>query len=252
MPVSRLEIPAPDGVLEAALVRPDDGEHPGVLMYPDAFGLRPAFEEMAERVAGWGYVVLVPNYLYRLGAAADLAPEADGRSPEGREAMRRMNLAERIRSVSPAEAVADAKVLVETLRSLPGVSRGDVATVGYCFGGLQAIRAAETRADAVAATAAFHTGRLVTDDEESVHRHFGEARAEFYLGHADHDPSATPAMIEAAEAALADAGREYTSELYADAGHGYAVPDTAAYREDAAERHYERLRSLLARTISRT
>jgi carboxymethylenebutenolidase len=251
MPTSTIEISTPDGVVEALLVRTDDGEHPGVLMYPDALGLRPAFARMAERVARWGYTVLLPNYFYRTGTAEDLAPKADLRSPEGQEAMAAMNLMKRITSVSPAEAIADAKVFVETLRSAPGVAGGDIATVGYCFGGLQAIRAAEARPDAVAATGAFHTGRLVTDERESVHRHFGEARAEFYLGHADHDPSATPEIIAAVEAALTDAGREYASEVYVDARHGYAVPDTMAFHEDAAEQHYDRLRSLLARTISR-
>jgi len=246
-----IEIEAADGVAEAYLVRPDEGAHPGILMYPDAFGLRPAFREMAERVASWGYTVLVPNYFYRTGTAEDLEPKGDPGGPLGPAAMAALDFPTRMGAVTPAGAVADAVPFVEALRSRGGVE-GPIATVGYCFGGLQAIRAAETQPGAVAAVGAFHTGRLVTEGEESVHRHVAESRAEYYLGHADNDPSATPEIIAKMETALAAAGRPYTSELYEGTRHGYAVRDTAAYDEAAAERHYRELHALLERTIERT
>src|SRR5690606_31759411 len=147
-------------------------------------------------------------------------------------------------------AVADAGAFIDALQGLPGVSGERIATTGYCFGGLQAMRAAEARPDAVAAVAGIHTGRLATDSPDSVHRHFGETQAEYYLGHADRDPSATPEMIAAAEAALRDAGRPYSSDLYEGALHGFAVPDLHPYDEVAAERHYERIRDLYARTLA--
>jgi len=247
MPTETIRIPTPDGAADALLVRPDDAEHPGVLLYPDAYGLRPAFQRIAERVASWGYTVLVPNLFYRLGTADELAPTGDLRTPEGVAAMG--NIRERITSITPAETASDAAAYIGALRGAPGVAEGDVATAGYCFGGLQAVRAAESLPDEVAATAAFHTSNLVNDTPESAHRRVGDARAEFYLAFADDDPGATPEQIATLEAALRDAGREFTSEVYPGARHGYAVTDVAAYQEAAAERHFAALHDLLDRSI---
>lgn len=247
-----IEITAGGGVAEAMLIRPDEpGEYPGVLYYPDAMGVRPAFRQMAERVAEWGYVVLMPNYFYRMGTIAQMIPTIDLSTPEGWARIAEVGLAERVGGVARADAVSDAAAFIDALRTSEGVAGDAIATVGYCFGGIQAMRAAESRADAVAAVGAFHTGGLVRDTPDSPHLHVGETRAEYYLGHADADPTATPENIATVEAALADAGRTFTSELYENAGHGFTVPDLAPYRRDAAQQHYERLRDLLGRALAR-
>lgn len=249
---STITVTTPDGVAEAVVMRPDDGKtHPGVLYYPDAMGVRPAFEEMAERVASWGYVVLMPNYFYRSGTVEQMVPTIDLSTPEGWANIESIGLTARVTSVPRADAVADAGAFIDALRGTAGVAGDAIATAGYCFGGLQALRAAEARPDAVAAVGAFHTGYIVSDSDDSPHRHFGETHAEYYLGHADEDPSATPENIATAEEALTKADRSYTSELYEGASHGFAVHDLAPYREGAATQHYERLRELLARTLAR-
>ncbi|MFV0374698.1 dienelactone hydrolase family protein [Microbacterium sp.] len=248
---TNITITTDDGVAEALLIAPDEpGEYPGVVYYPDAMGVRPAFEDMAERVANWGYVVLMPNYFYRSGTIEQMIPKIDLSTPEGWARIGEVGLAERVGSVDRADAVADAGYFVDALRGADGVAEGAVATAGYCFGGLQALRAAESRPEVVSAVGAFHTGGLVQDTPDSVHRHFADTRAEYYLGHADADPTATPENIATVETALADAGRTYTSELYENAGHGFTVPDLAPYRRNVAEQHYDRLRELLGRALA--
>src|ERR1700686_2110439 len=59
-----VEIKTPDGTCDAAFIHPKSGSHPGVLLCPDAFGLRPSMRDMAKRLAGHGYSVLVPNPSY--------------------------------------------------------------------------------------------------------------------------------------------------------------------------------------------
>ena len=44
-------------------------------------------------------------------------------------------------------------------------------------------------------------------------------------------------------------GVRHVAEVYGGARHGYAVPDTAAHDEAAAERHYGELAALLGRTV---
>src|SRR5271170_716685 len=56
-----VEIKTPDGTCDAAFIHPKTGSHAGVLLWPDAFGLRPSMREMAKRLATQGYSVLVPN-----------------------------------------------------------------------------------------------------------------------------------------------------------------------------------------------
>lgn len=248
---ANITIATEGGRAEAVVVSPDaDGEYPGVLYYPDAMGVRPAFEDMAARVASWGYVVLMPNYFYRSGTIEQMIPTIDLSTPEGWARLADIGLAERTSSIPREDAVSDAAAFIDALRATDAVSGDSIATAGYCFGGLQALRAAESRPDVVAAVGAFHTGGLVRDTPDSVHRHFGDTRAEYYLGHADADPTATAENIATVETALTDAGRTYTSELYQNANHGFTVPDLAPYREDAAERHYARLRELLTRALS--
>ena len=59
---------AQDGIADAYFTRPAaGGPHPVVLLYMDAYGIRPALEAHARRLAGHGYCVFVPNVFYRTG-----------------------------------------------------------------------------------------------------------------------------------------------------------------------------------------
>ncbi|MCK7624290.1 dienelactone hydrolase family protein [Streptomyces sp. RS10V-4] len=243
-----LDLPTPDGTADAYLAHPDDGApHPGVLLYMDAFGLRPALEEMARRLAGHGYTVLVPNVFHRAGRAPVVElPEhinpADRPEIFGK-------LAPIMQAVTPELAMRDAGAYLDWLAASPLVTDGPVGTTGYCMGGVLAVRTAAAYPDRVAAAASFHAGRLVTDAEDSPHRLLDRVTAELYFGHADQDQSMTAEHIGLLEQALDAAGVRYRSERYEGAHHGYTQADTAMYHAEADARHWQALLELLGRAL---
>ncbi|MFI0787641.1 dienelactone hydrolase family protein [Streptomyces lydicus] len=243
-----LDISTPDGVADVFLAHPDDGRpHPGVLLYMDAFGLRPSLEEMAKRLAGHGYTVLTPNVLYRAGRAplVDLPDFIDAaRVPAIFEKLIPLILA-----LTPELAMRDAGAYLDWLAASPLVSDGPVGATGYCMGGVLAVRTAAAHPDRIAAAAAFHAGYLATDAEDSAHRLVAPITAELYFGHADQDSSLPPEQIAALETALDSAGVRHRTEVYEGAQHGYTQVGTSAYNEEASERHWQALLDLLARNL---
>ena len=240
-----IDITTPDGVADAYLARPDDEPHPGVLLVMDAFGLRPQIEQMADRIAVQGYVVLAPNVFYRAGRAPVIPLDGlDDPEQRGRLFEHIMPL---LRELTPERIVSDGGAYLDRLEQ---VARGPVAITGYCMGGRVGWRIAAAYPDRVTALGGFHVGGLVTDDGDSPHRSAGSLAAEVYLGHADNDRNMTPEQIAELERALDAAGVRYRSELYPGAAHGYTMADTPSYNEAAAERHYAELFALLERTLA--
>lgn len=244
------DVPTADGAADAILATPlRGGPHPGVLLYMDAFGLRPRLEEMASRIAAEGYVVLVPNVFYRSGRAPLV--DLDGLGDPEIRARLFATLRPIMQQLTPARAMADADAYLAFLAADPRVSDRPIGTVGYCMGGALALRTAAHFPDRVAAVASFHGGRLATDQPDSPHLLADRIDAEVYLGHADNDASMTPEQQDVLAAALTAAGVRFVSEVYAGAAHGFTMADTAAYDQAAEERHWDRLLDLLARTLSR-
>jgi carboxymethylenebutenolidase len=243
-----IELPAADGTAEALLARPATGSGPGVLFFMDAIGLRPRIQEMCERIAGWGYVVLAPNVFYRDGTVAEIAPKADLREPGAREEFFAAAMP-RVHGLTPDLAVPDIAAYVQYLRGLSAVVEGPIGTTGYCMGARLAVRAATSHPAQVTACAGFHGGGLVTDEPDSPHAGLGSARAEFVFGHADQDPSMPPQAVDALGEALRAHGLTASNEIYPGAPHGYTMSDTSAYDEAATERHFTELRALLARVL---
>ena len=240
-----VEITTPDGVADGYLARPDARPHPGVLFVMDAFGLRPAIDEMLERIAGDGYVVLAPNVFYRAGRSPVLALP-DLTDPEQRASFFQ-SLRPLIDQLTPERLASDGAAYLDYLAGVAGP--GPVAITGYCMGARLGWRLAATNPDRVAALAGFHPGGLVTDATDSPHRSAGKLSAELYFGFADADPSMTAEQIATLERTLEQAGAHYRSEVYEGAQHGYTMADTAAFNEAARERHFRELRSLLGRTL---
>jgi carboxymethylenebutenolidase len=228
---------------------PDGGTHPGVLFYMDAFGLRPQLNQMAERLASHGYVVLVPNVFYRHGRAPLVADPPDLLRPENHPKMIEA-LAPFLRSMDPLDAMRDAGAYLDFLAAQASVADGPVGVTGYCMGGALALRTAGSFPERVAAAAIFHGGNLATDAEDSPHLLADRIRGELYFGHADQDRSMPEEQIHRLDAALDVAGSHYRSEVYAGAMHGFTMADTAAYDEVAAERHWTELLGLLDRVLS--
>ncbi|MCW2752413.1 MAG: hypothetical protein JWR83_3523 [Aeromicrobium sp.] len=244
-----IEIATADGVAEAYVTSPGDGQYPPVLFYIDAIGLRPRIEEMADRIAGWGYTVMAPNVFYRDGTAVELAPTEDLRVPENRATFFEGAM-KRVGAHTPEQAFGDLDAYVSALQALSTAKPGDLGVTGYCMGGRLGLRAGYKRPDVVAATGAFHAAGLVTDDAHSVHRQIGTARAELFLGHADQDRSNPAEAIATLEAALDETGLIYTSEVFEGAWHGYTMADSSAYDQAATERHFRELEALFARNLT--
>lgn len=246
-----IEIPMPEGgAAEAYVARPvadSGGEHPGVLFFMDAIGLRPRIAEMAQRIAEWGYVVLVPNVFYREGAAEELAPDTDLTQPGAAEDFFKVAMPRVHRLVSD-QAELDIPAYLQALRGLPGLATGPVGTAGYCMGARLALRTAALD-PGVAAVGGFHGGGLVTDAPDSPHLGLPRARAEFVFGHADNDRSMPPDAIVTLGETLREAGLTASNEVYDAAPHGYTMSDTPMYDEAATERHFEELRGLLERAL---
>jgi carboxymethylenebutenolidase len=237
-----IEIQAADGVADAYLARPDEERRPGVLLIMDAFGLRPAVEKIADRIAEDGYVVLAPNVFYRGGRSPILSAE---------EIEERETAFPKIRplmdELTPERIQADADAYLGALAEVSAAGR--VVVTGYCMGGRLGWWIAAAHPDRVAAVAAFHTGGLVGDEDDSPHRAAERLRGvELYFGFADEDRNMTPEQIATLERALDDAGVAYTSELYHGALHGYTMDDLPVFDEAARDRHFRELRALAERT----
>jgi len=245
-----IEIQAAAGPAEAIVARPSTGTgpFPGIILYMDAFGLRPRIQEMAQRIADWGYVVLAPNVFYREGTAAELAPAGDMSTEEGREAAGKAAFP-RVGRLTPDKALPDIGTWVSALAALDGVAAGSIGTTGYCMGARLAVRTATSHPEVVAACGGFHGGGLATEDSDSPHLGLGNARARFVFGHADHDRSMAPDAVARLGEALKDAGLEASNEVYEGAPHGYTMADTSAFHPEATERHFRELRALLDGTL---
>jgi|tagenome__1003787_1003787.scaffolds.fasta_scaffold20986969_2 carboxymethylenebutenolidase len=245
----RLDVPAADGTADAMFVHPrGGGPHPGVLLYTDAYGLRPRIEEMARRLAGAGYAVLVPNVFYR-HRRAPVLDDLDALMRSSDRALLFDQLRPMMAALTPPRVHADAGSWVRFLRDRGEVGQGPLGTVGYCLGGRLSLRTAGEVPNEVGAAASFHGGNLATDAEDSPHLAAVRSRGELYIGHADNDTSMPPGQMGRLTEALAGAHVRHTGELYVGAQHGWTMSDTAAWNEPAAERHWDRLLDLFRRTL---
>jgi len=241
-----VDIPTGDGVADGFLVRPDgNGPFPGVLMFMDAFGPRPRLREMAGRIAERGYAVLVPNLLYRGGRAPQF--DLDGLADPERRGEVIGKIMPQVHSLDTSKITSDARSYLDFFAGQEGVDPGPVVIVGYCMGGMNALKVIEAYPDRVKGIATYHAGRTVTDQPDSPHLHVGSITGELYLAHADNDHSMSGEQIKALEAALDDAGVRYTSEVYEGAQHGFTMSDTAAYHEEGEKRHWTTLFGFLDR-----
>jgi carboxymethylenebutenolidase len=233
MPTLADTITTPDGECPVTLATPEgDGPWPGVVMYPDAGGTRPVFRDMAERLAGYGYAVLLPDVYYRDGEWTPFEMATVFTDQDERQRLFTM-----ISKVTPDLMASDAAAFFDYLQSRPEVSGTTFGTTGYCMGGRTSLVVAGRVPDRVAAAMSFHGGGLASDDAASPHLLADQIQAAVYVGGAENDASFTAEHAEILDKALIAAGVEHTIENYA-AGHGFAVPDNAPYDVSAAQRHW--------------
>jgi carboxymethylenebutenolidase len=235
-----LEVQTPDGKADCYFVHPSSGAHPGVLLWPDAFGLRPAMKGMGKRLAGEGYSVLVVNPYYRKTRAPFLPEGADFADEETRKTIMSM-----MATLTPQTQVADATAFVDFLDGQPSVAtERKMGTMGYCMGGPITMRTAAARPDRIGAGASFHGGRLVTDRPDSPHLLVPKMKAHYLFAIAENDDEAEPEAKNALRKAFASSSLPAEIEVYEDTLHGWCPPDSRVYNEAQAERAWSRLLAL--------
>ena len=234
MPTIRDTIITPGGTCPVTLSTPDgDGPWPGIVMYPDAGGVRPALQAMAQRLASLGYAVLLPDVYYRHGDWAPFDMKA-----VFADAAERTRLFTMMKAITPEVMAADARAFFDHLTARPEVCGDRFGTTGYCMGGRTSLVVAGRVPDRVAAAMSFHGGGLAAEDDPgSPHLLADRIQAAVYVGAAENDPSYTPEQSRTLDAALTAAGVEHAIEWY-PAAHGFAVTDNAPYDRDAAEKHW--------------
>jgi carboxymethylenebutenolidase len=251
--VTDVAIKTSSGLCDAALVHPQGrGRWPAVILFVDAFGLRPTMKEMAKRLARDGYTVLVPNPYYRSTKAPGLAPGFSFSNPDDRQ-----KLAE-LRAPLTAEAVAqDAMAYLAFLDAQPTVNtRAKAGVFGYCMGGPMTLRAAAALPDRIGGGASFHGGGLVTDKPDSPHLLVPRIKAQYYFGVAANDDASDPEAKTKLRQAFDAAKLQAKIEVYEGCLHGWCVKDMPLsaegkqiYNEAQAERAWNELITLYKRSV---
>jgi carboxymethylenebutenolidase len=239
-----IEIPMADGTSEAILFRPEAGSLPGVIHLTDIGGIRAANRDMARQLAAEGYSILLPNLFYRNGRMPvfPFPPKfGDDRTTRRMDELRA--------PLTPEAVERDAADYVEFLAAQDSVNKGPMGVVGYCYSGAIALRIAAARPDRIAAAASFHGGGLFTDTPASPHLVLPRVKAKLYFAHAIEDRSMPEDAIKKLDSALKAWGGEYESEVYDGAYHSWTVADSPVYNQPQAERAFEKLTSLFAKTL---
>jgi carboxymethylenebutenolidase len=239
---SEVTITTPDGTADCYFVRPASGTAPGVLVWPDIFGLRPAFRTMGKRLAETGYSVLVVNPFYRVKKA----PTADQGAATAIPSL--LPLAQ---ALNETTHMTDAKAFVAWLDQQPSVAKNrKIGTQGYCMGGPMAFRTSAAVPDRVGAVASFHGGGLVTNMPNSPHLQASKTKAQFLIAVAANDDMRSPDEKNVLKDTFAKANLQAEVEVYTGAAHGWCPPDSGVYNEPQAEKAWARLLALYAKALA--
>jgi carboxymethylenebutenolidase len=241
-------IKTPDGTCDAAFFHPPTGSHPGVLIWTDAFGLRPAMRDIGKRIAAEGYSVLVPNPFYRV-AKAPVFDSASSFNFQNQADMAKLQPL--MGSVNaPGAAEKDAVAYIAFLDAQSQINKAEkIGTQGYCMGGPLVVKTAAALPNRIGAGASFHGGGLVTDKPDSPHLLAPKIKARMYFGIASNDDQRQPDAKDKLREAFAAARVQAEIEVY-PAKHGWCVPDMPAdngaplYSKSEAERAWSKLVAL--------
>jgi carboxymethylenebutenolidase len=239
--MSEIEIVTASGSCPSYVYRPTgSGPWPAVLVFMDGLGIRPAMLEVGERLATYGYFVLLPDLFYRSGRYEPMDPHSVFTDPAKRKVLMEKFFAH----ATQANIMADTAAFLGYLAAQPDVKAGPIGTTGYCMGGLMSLTAAGTYPDRIAATASYHGGRLATDAPDSPHLLAPKIRSRVYIAGASEDASFPDDMKARLDDALTKAAVDHQIETY-PAKHGWVFRDTPVYDAAACERHWQTLATLL-------
>jgi carboxymethylenebutenolidase len=243
---TNVDIKTPDGTCDAAFIYPKSGSHPAVLIWTDAFGLRPTFREMAKRLAAEGYSVLVPNPFYRVAKSPVFTDVASFNFQTDRA-----KLTPLMGSINAAGAAEkDAIAFIGFLDAQKQVDRRKkIGTQGYCMGGPLIVKTAAASPERIGAAASFHGGGLVTPNPDSPHLLAPKIKARMYFGIATNDDKQQPDAKDKLKASFAAAKVPAEIEVYSQSQHGWCVSDMPAqngpiYNKPDAEKAWAKLLAL--------
>lgn len=235
----------PDGTADGYFVAPASGRHPGVIVWPDVMGIRPAFRQMADRLAQSGYAVLTINPFYRSVKGEFLKPGESFAQPAVREKVGPWRAL-----LTPDAVERDAAAYLAVLDKQPEVNlKRGVGTTGYCMGGPFTFRTAAINPGRVRAVGSFHGGGLVTEKPDSPHLLIPRTKASYLIAIADNDDKRAPVEKDVLRRAFADAKRPAEVEVYAGAMHGWTVPGGEVYNAAQAARAWSRLLMLFGKAL---
>ncbi len=239
---SDVNVKTPDGMADCYFVHPSSGTAPAVLVWPDIFGLRPAFRQMGKRLAQSGYSVLVVNPFYR----TKKAPTAEAGAATPIDQVRPLT-----QGLNEQTQMTDAKAFIAWLDEQPSVAKNrKVGTQGYCMGGPFAFRTAAAVPNRVGAVATFHGGGLVTDQPNSPHLEAAKTKAQFLIAIAANDDARSPKDKDVMKDTFAQANLPAEIEVYSGAAHGWCPPDSKVYNEAQAEKAWSRLLALYGKALA--
>jgi carboxymethylenebutenolidase len=238
---SDVTVTTPDGTADCYFVHPASGTAPGVLVWPDIFGLRPAFRQMGKRLAESGYAVLVVNPFYRVKKAP--TAEAGAKTPIA-------DVRPLAQGLNETTQMTDAKAFISWLDQQSSVARNrKMGTQGYCMSGPIAFRTAVAMPDRVGAVASFHGGGLATDMPNSPHLQAAKTKAQFLIEIAENDDKRSPEEKNVLKDTFAKAKLPAEIEVY-PAAHGWCPPDSQVYNEPQAEKAWSRLLALYSKALA--
>ena len=239
---SDVTVTTPDGTADCYFVHPASGTAAGVLIWPDIFGLRPAFRQMGKRLAETGYSVLVVNPFYRVKKAP--TAEAGSKTPIPQ-------LLPLAQALSETTHMTDAKAFIGWLDGQSSVNKGrKIGTQGYCMGGPMALRTAAAVPGRVGAAASFHGGGLATDMPNSPHLQAAKTKAQLLIAIAENDDMRSPNEKNVLKETFAKVNLPAEIEVYAGAAHGWCPPDSGVYNEPQAEKAWTRLLALYGKALA--
>jgi len=243
---SEVNVPTPDGVADGYFVHPASGQHPGVIIWPDILGLRPAFRLMGKRLAESGYSVLVVNPFYR-GKKAPVVPEGASFRDEATR-----NIVMPLAGALNADThVTDARAMVTFMDQQSAVDKNrKMGTMGYCMGGPITMRTAAAIPERIGAGASFHGGGLASDAADSPHLLVPKMQAHYLIAIAANDDEREPEAKNLLRKAFDSAGLPAEIEVYEGTLHGWCPPDSAVYNEAQAERAWGRLLALFETALA--
>lgn len=238
-------IATPDGQCDAYWVAPKAGRHPAVLVWPDIMGLRPAFRQMADRLAQSGYAVLVVNQFYRSARSPIMGPGESFDQPDFRAKVMPMRAL-----LTQAATISDAKAFAAWIDKQPQTdAKRGMATTGYCMGGPMVLLTAAEVPGRIRAGATFHGGGMATDKPDSPHLLIPKMRASFLIAVAENDDQRGPQEKETLRTTFAANKRPAEIEVYKGTMHGWCPPDSKVYNEVQANRAWDRQLALFRKAL---